>query len=460
MDPIVPRHTLDYMLSQDRIKPALLVRLRQRLGSSKLESSAERAEGGEDAEPTADSRPSSLSAPSLHKSPSRSGRQAGFETAPDSGGEPSSRRKMPSDVKRSSSIRAPALQNVDHQQPRPSPKPSLLDLPRELRDMIFEWLYSDWSVGGAKSLALLRTCRQLYHEASKVAFERALFRIHTEHWPNPEHFRARHLARIAPDARAAIRHLALRLPRGMPHDRYASARLDTDLAGLGFRLTSLVVFSHLPRPLPHVSVYGGVLESSLCAWLKQALYAMPSLRHVCILNYESATPTLHDMPSPRLIRMLRGSIFEDVMADCETWTEQNFEWRCLTDSLESSMSNCTPDEKTYRLYSSKLARSVEIVFRSEKFLPHYGLAHLATDPQDESSLPAAMREPMIHLDCPARILAQKSSIPWCKRWPSEQILQRAWPRRSGDADAQSKILGSDAMTTRMRSLGRRLSLSR
>jgi hypothetical protein len=159
----------------------------------------------------------------------------------------------------------------------------------------------------------------------------------------------------------------------MPYDRYASKYLHIDFARLGFHLKSLIIFSHMPRPLPHISVYGGVLEANFCTWLKQTLYAMPTLNHICILNYESPTPILHDMPSPRLIRMLRSSIFEDVMAECETLSEQNFEWHSLTDSLESSMSQCTTDEKIYHVYSSKLSRSVEIVFRTERYLRQYCL---------------------------------------------------------------------------------------
>lgn len=252
---------------------------------------------------------------------------------------------------------------------------SLLGLPRELRDMIFSYVCSDWR-SKSGTFNALQTCKQLYHEVSVQAYPSALARVTSEHWPSEHFFRATYLSRIPHHMRHNLRHLALPLPRGMPFDRYASGDLDLELAASGLRLESLVVYSHIPRPLPQISVFGGVLEMDFCLWLKRTLYTMPSLKRICILNYESAAPTVSDMPSPRLIRMLRSSIFEDVLAECETKDEQSYEWQCLTSSLESSMSNCTTDEKTFSIYSSKLGRLVEIVFRSDKFLQDYGLENV------------------------------------------------------------------------------------
>jgi hypothetical protein len=196
----------------------------------------------------------------------------------------------------------------------------------------------------------------------------------------------------------------------MPFDHYASSELPIDLAALGFQLKTLVVYSHFPRPLPQISVYGGVLEANLCLWLKRTLYSMPSLEHICILNYESATPAMYDMPSPRVIRMLRSSIFEDVLAECETLSEQNFEWQCLTDSLESSMSSCTAEEKKYRIRSSKLARPVEISFRSEKYLAAYGLVDSVKEMQAEP-FPC---EPVLDSGRTTTSLGRRRNLTWHK----------------------------------------------
>lgn len=222
----------------------------------------------------------------------------------------------------------------------------------------------------------------------------------------------RHLSAISPPLVSSIRHLALRMPRGVPYDCYPSRHLHVNLAELGLRLESLILYSHMPRPLPHISEYGGVLETNLCLWLKQTLYTMPSLKHICILNYESQTPTLHDMPSPRLVRMLRSSIFKDVMAECQTLSEKDFQWRCLTDSLESSMSNCTADEKAYHVYSSKLSRSVEVVFQSDLYLPAYNLGHVLEN-QPFVELEKLLQHSSMHPDLPmipyAGLLARKNS---------------------------------------------------
>lgn len=269
------------------------------------------------------------------------------------------------------------IENTGEGQPvNPLPsRTSLLGLPRELRDMIFAYVCCDWS-SGSKPFSILGICQQLNYEIARAVYQEGLARVQTEHWPDQDFFWTAYMSKVPAMLRSSLHHLALPLPRGMPFDRYASNHLPAELAALGLQLKSLVMYSHVPRPLPQISVYGGVLETNFCLWLKRTLYSMPSLIQICILNYESPTPAVYDMLSPRLIRMLRSSIFEDVMAECETMSEQRFEWRCLTDSLESSMSNCTADEKTYHIYSSKLARSVEIVFRSEKFLADYGLEHV------------------------------------------------------------------------------------
>lgn len=258
------------------------------------------------------------------------------------------------------------------------PMASLLGLPRELRDMIFEYVCGDWAEQ-SNPFQLLRTCQQVRHEVAKPLCQKTLLRIDSEHWPDQEYFYAKYLSKIPAESRHFLSNLAVPLPRGLPFDRYGLDHIPLDLANFGIRLKTLVIYSAHGRPLPQTSIYGGLIEANFCQWLKSTLYSMPSLRHICLLNYESPTPPTHDMPSPRLIKMLRSSLYEDVLADCGATFDEEICDQSPTDSLESSMSRCTADEKIYRIHCSKLGWPVEIAFRSEAYLADYGLKAMARD---------------------------------------------------------------------------------
>jgi hypothetical protein len=100
------------------------------------------------------------------------------------------------------------------------------------------------------------------------------------------------------------------------------------------------------------------------------------------------------------------------MAEQNSLSEHNFQWRCLTDSLESSMSNCTADEKAYHVYSSKLSRSVEVVFQSDLYLPVYGLEHVLdslSSTDSEKLLQQQSLHPDLSIISYAGFLARKNS---------------------------------------------------
>jgi hypothetical protein len=260
----------------------------------------------------------------------------------------------------------PSIQPLEYRQPLEA---SLLGLPTELRLQIYGLVFSDWE--DTTSLSLLSTCRQIHSEAADLAFSQTLFRIHSEHWADHDYFQARYISLLSPSRLSSIRSLAIRLPRGAPYDCYNSRHLGVNLASLGLQLKTLVIFSHYPRPLPRSSDYGGVLEMSLCLWLRDALYSMRTLEAIHIINYESATPGLFDIPSPRLVRLLRGEIFKDVMTERHSLSEEEFQWSC---------SDCDPvgdqQNRAYRVFSTKLGRAVNIVFEDGEHLESYGLGQI------------------------------------------------------------------------------------
>lgn len=257
---------------------------------------------------------------------------------------------------------SPSFQTAEYAPPLEA---SLLGLPTELRLQIYGYVFGDWTA--TTSLPLLRTCHQIHAEAADLAFSKTLFRIHSEHWADHDYFQARHLSLLSPARLSSTRHLALRLPRGAPYDCYNSRHLGVNLASLGLQLKSLVIFSHCPRPLPRNSDYGGVLEMSLCLWLRDVLYSMSSLTSIRILNYESATPGLFDIPSPRLVRLLRGEISKDVMTERHSLSEEEFQWSCAEGNGA---------KRAYRVFSTKLGRAVEISFEDGQCLGDYGLGHV------------------------------------------------------------------------------------
>jgi hypothetical protein len=261
---------------------------------------------------------------------------------------------------------SPSFQTAEYQPPLEA---SLLGLPTELRLQIYGYVFSDWEE--TTSLPLLSTCHQIHSEAVDLAFSKTLFRIHSEHWADHDYFQARYVSLLPPARLSSIRHLAVRLPRGAPYDCYNSRHLGVNLASLGLQLKTLVIFSHYPRPLPRNSDYGGVLEMSLCLWLRDALYSMRSLSAIHIVNYESATPGLFDIPSPRLVRLLRGEIFKDVMSERHSLSEEEFEWSC-----QDSDSTGNEQNRAYRVFSSKLGRKVDIIFEDGEKLSAYGLGHV------------------------------------------------------------------------------------
>ena len=107
------------------------------------------------------------------------------------------------------------------------------------------------------------------------------------------------------------------------------------------------------------------------------------------------------MSSPRLIRMLRSSLFEDVLSDCDSSDGERLDTQSLTDSLESSMSRCSTDEKAYQIYSPKLCRWVEVVFLSEKHLSDYGLEHTVKKLLEKTvSMDTAPRLPNLKIATP------------------------------------------------------------
>jgi hypothetical protein len=244
-----------------------------------------------------------------------------------------------------------------------TPRATLLEIPPELRNQIYEHVFSDWH--SLNPLAFLQTCRQVHTEAADLAFSKTLFRLHTEHWADHDFFQARYTSHLPPTRLSSVRHLALRLPRGAPYDCYNSRRLHVDLLALGLNLTTLVIFSHHPRPLPRISDYGGVTEIDLCHWLSDTLYTMTSLRELHIMNYESPSPGLFDIPSPRLVRLLRGQIYRDVMTERQSLSEEEFQWHC----------HCEQD-RSYGVFSSKLGRTVKIMFETGEELEAYGLGHI------------------------------------------------------------------------------------
>ncbi|KAE9973654.1 hypothetical protein BLS_003493 [Venturia inaequalis] len=255
---------------------------------------------------------------------------------------------------------SPSLQAAETQPPLAA---SFLGLPTELRLQIYGYVFSDWA--DKTSLQLLKTCRQINAEASDLAFSKTLFRLRSEHWADHDYFQV-HSISLLPRARlSSVRHLALRLPRGAPYDCYSTQHLGVDLASLGLQLKTLVIFSHHARPLPRNSDYGGVLETSLCVWLRDALYSMPTLTSIRIVNYESATPGLFDIPSPRLVRLLRGEIFKDAIHKRQTPSEEEFQWECVKGS-----------DRSYRVFSSKLGRKVHVRFEDGECLGTYGLSEI------------------------------------------------------------------------------------
>jgi hypothetical protein len=260
----------------------------------------------------------------------------------------------------------PLVQPVKYHPPLEA---SLLGLPTELRLQIYELVFGYWE--DATSLPLLSTCHQIHSEAANLAFSKTLFRIHSEHWADHDYFQARYCSLLSPSRLSSIRHLAIRLPRGAPYDCYNSRHLGVNLAALGLQLKTLVIFSHYPRPLPRSSDYGGVLEMSLCFWLRDALYSMPTLEAIHIVNYESSTPGLFDIPSPRLVRLLRGEIFKDVMTERQSLSEEEFQWSCA-----DTITNGDQQNRAYRVYSTKLGRAVNIVFEDGEHLAKYGLGHI------------------------------------------------------------------------------------
>jgi hypothetical protein len=247
---------------------------------------------------------------------------------------------------------------------RVPPRATLLGIPPELRNQIYELVFGDWHF--LKPLGFLQTCRQIHNEAANLAFSRTLFRMHTEHWADHDFFQARYASQLSPTRLSNVRHLVLRLPRGAPYDCYNSRRLHVDLPALGLNLKTLVIFSHYPRPLPRISDYGGVTEIDLCHWLSDTLYAMTSLTELRILNYESPSPGLFDIPSPRLVRLLRGQIFRDVMTERQSLSEEEFRWHC----------HCEQD-RSYGVYSAKLGRTVNIKFEIGKDMEAYGLGQIS-----------------------------------------------------------------------------------
>jgi len=289
---------------------------------------------------------------------------------------------------------------------------SSLGLAPELRNLIYNYVFSDWRDTG--SLNLLRTCRQVYKE--NLAFSQTLFKIHTEHWPDQDYFQARYTSRLSRPRLNSIRNLALRLPRGAPYDCYNSRYLHVNLAALGFKLTTLVIFSHYPRPLPRTNDYGGVLEMNFCNWIKETLYSMPTLRSVHIVNYEGAAPRLFDIPSPRLVRLLRDNIFKDVMIEQQSLSDEDFQWQ----SLKS-----TPEDRAYRVFSAKLSRSVDIIFRRGTQLAEYGLGHVY-EMQSQLNPDELLND--IHPDVPrgpyAHLLAEKNSTYSARR----RLSKSQWGR--------------------------------
>jgi hypothetical protein len=243
------------------------------------------------------------------------------------------------------------------------PRATLLGIPPELRNQIYKYIFCDWQ--SAKPLAFLQTCRHIHAEAANFAFSKTLFRLNTEHWADHDFFQARYSSQLSRARLSSLGHLALRLPRGAPYDCYASCRLHVDLPALGFNLRTLVIFSQYPRPLPRISDYGGVTEMELCHWLSETLYNMPSITELRILNYESPCPGLFDIPSPRLVRLLRGQIYRDVMTERQSLSEEEFQWHCHCEQ-----------ERSYGVYSAKLGRTVNIMFETGESLDDYGLGYV------------------------------------------------------------------------------------
>lgn len=291
--------------------------------------------------------------------------------------------------------KSPSFQTAEYQ---PPPEASFLGLPTELRLQIYGYVFGDWA--DTTSLQLLKTCHQINAEASDLAFSKTLFRLHSEHWADHDYFQARYLS-LLPRARlSSIRHLALRLPRGAPYDCYNSRHVGVNLASLGLQLKTLVIFSHYPRPLPRNSDYGGVLEMSLCLWLRDALYSMRTLTSIRIVNYESATPGLFDIPSPRLVRLLRGEIFKDVTTERQTLSKEEFQWECVPGG-----------DRSYRVFSTKLDRKVEVRFEDGEALGDYGLNEIKElehmlNPED---LIKNATHPDLSMAGYAGLLAQKNS---------------------------------------------------
>lgn len=322
---------------------------------------------------------------------------------------------------------SPSFETAEYQPPLEA---SFLGLPTELRLQIYGYIFSDWA--DTTSLQLLKTCHQINAEASDLAFSKTLFRLHSEHWADHDCFQARHIS-LLPRARlSSIRHLALRLPRGAPYDCYNSRYLGVDLASLGLQLETLVIFSHYPRPLPRNSDYGGVLEMSLCLWLRDALYSMPSLTSIRIVNYESATPGLFDIPSPRLVRLLRGEIFKDVIKERQALSEEEFQWECVAGR-----------ERSYRVFSSNLGRKVDVRFEDGECLGDYGLSEIKQlehmlNPDD---VVKNTTHPDLSMAGYAGLLAQKNS-------QRESIAIANSSRiRLGRSPSRRKQQDSDATTT-------------
>jgi hypothetical protein len=243
------------------------------------------------------------------------------------------------------------------------PRATLLGIPPELRNQIYNYVFHDWQ--SPNPLAFLQTCRHIHAEAANFAFSKTLFRLHTEHWADHDFFQARYTSQLSRARLSSVSHLALRLPRGAPYDCYSSCRLHVDLLALGLRLKTLVIFSQYPRPLPRLSDYGGVTEMDLCHWLSETLYSMPSITELRILNYESPCPGLFDIPSPRLVRLLRGQIYRDVMTERQSLSEEEFQWHCHCEQ-----------ERSYGVYSAKLGRTVNIAFETGESLEEYGLGNI------------------------------------------------------------------------------------
>jgi hypothetical protein len=82
--------------------------------------------------------------------------------------------------------------------------------------MIYTHVFGNWN--RPKSLDPLRTCRQIYDEASILAYRITLFRVHTEHWPDSNFFQTKYVSRLPPKLIPAVQHLTFRLPRGMPYE--------------------------------------------------------------------------------------------------------------------------------------------------------------------------------------------------------------------------------------------------